>query len=201
MDVCGSDTTADLDVHIATPVKILHTFLLGIVKYLWSALIEHLEVKATQVPDRPTHPLDTGGVALLEMRLVSLHKSGWNVPKINTAYMIQHHWQLVGKHFKTLAQCMPFIIEDIVALQMLEAWVLVGMTGVMLWSYDVVNKVEFELQMMMTMLIHAVARIDPIKMISKMKLHIAMHTMDDFKQLEPVVLYSTEWYKLFNFVF
>ncbi|EJU01977.1 hypothetical protein DACRYDRAFT_26404, partial [Dacryopinax primogenitus] len=97
-----------LDVHIATPVKILHTFLLGIVKYLW---------------DRPTHPLDTGGVALLEMRLASLHESGWNVPKINTTYMIQYCQQLLGKHFKTLAQCMPFIIEDIVTWQMLEAWV------------------------------------------------------------------------------
>ncbi|KZT58018.1 hypothetical protein CALCODRAFT_523786 [Calocera cornea HHB12733] len=120
--------TTDLDVHRSAPVEILHTFLLGIVKYLWTALVNYLEARANRT------------------RLASMNERGLNLPKFNAAYMIQHRKQLIGKHFKTLVQTIPFVVIDLIDDRMLEAWVLAGVAGAMLWTYRIDDRVAYEVR-------------------------------------------------------
>ncbi|KZT50728.1 hypothetical protein CALCODRAFT_535658 [Calocera cornea HHB12733] len=126
-----------LDPHLSTPVEILHTFLLGLVKYLWGATVEYLEAPAKKVPGRPLQPLAARSLALLQTRLASLNEYGWKQPKLQPMYLVQHKKQLIGKHLKQLAQCMPFVIEDLVSEPLLEAWVLVGLATPLLWTTSI----------------------------------------------------------------
>ncbi|KZT55702.1 hypothetical protein CALCODRAFT_436819 [Calocera cornea HHB12733] len=133
-------------VHRSTPVEGLHTFLLGSWKYLWTSTIEHLEAPADAAPGRPMRPQASTPLSLLLIRLASLNETGWNLPKLNPAYMIQHRKQLIGKHFKALAQCLPFVLEDLVSPAILEAWVVVGMAMPLLWKYAISDKRAHEVR-------------------------------------------------------
>jgi hypothetical protein len=69
-------------------VEILHTILLGIVKYLWHNL--HTSWSEAQQN-------------LFVIRLQSSDIDGLTVPPIRASYMMQYRNGLIGKHFKTRA--------------------------------------------------------------------------------------------------
>ncbi|EJT97223.1 hypothetical protein DACRYDRAFT_59430, partial [Dacryopinax primogenitus] len=60
-----------------------------------------------------------------------------NLPKIDAKYIMEHWHALTGKHLKTLAQCMPLVLWDLVEAEMLEVWVTIGLTGALLWQYNI----------------------------------------------------------------
>ncbi|EJU01380.1 hypothetical protein DACRYDRAFT_16097 [Dacryopinax primogenitus] len=105
--------------------------------------------------------------------------------------------------FKTLAQCMPFILWDLVSADVLEAWVVIGLAGALLWQYDIEVKETYldELRLAVTTLVHAMARLNPIKMISKPKMHILLHIVDNVRRFGPAVGFATERYESYNSVF
>ncbi|KZT60627.1 hypothetical protein CALCODRAFT_531479 [Calocera cornea HHB12733] len=135
-----------LCVHRSTPVEALHTFLLGAWKYLWTSTMDHLEAPADAAPGRPMRPQATTPLSLLLIRLASLNETGWNLPKLNPTYIIQHRKQLIGKHFKALSQCLPFVLEDLVSPAILEAWVIAGIAMPLLWKYDILDKKVHEVR-------------------------------------------------------
>jgi hypothetical protein len=117
-------TLAELgfNVHEDTPTEILHMVLLGVVKYFWGQTVFVL-TKA--------HHMQT-----LEARLGSLNISGLNIDSVSR-YICQYPGSLVGKHFKTLAQLMPFACYDLVTLDLLEVWLLLGRLTVLLWFTEI----------------------------------------------------------------
>lgn len=50
-------------------------------------------------------------------------------------------------------------------------------------------------------LLDAWARVDPRRIIVKMKLHVFVHLVDDVQRFGPAILYSTEVFECFNAVF
>ncbi|KAJ7775833.1 hypothetical protein B0H14DRAFT_3508393 [Mycena olivaceomarginata] len=93
LDIAGLDPSQD------TPLELLHTILLGVIKYIW----HHMN----------TEQWSDAGRHLLAIRLQSTDLSGLTVPPIRAAYMIQYKNNLIGKHFKTLMQILLFHIHEI----------------------------------------------------------------------------------------
>ncbi|KAG2122907.1 hypothetical protein DEU56DRAFT_873538 [Suillus clintonianus] len=90
------------DVHQDRPTEILHTVLLGVVKYFWGQSVYLLE-KAKLLD-------------VFQMHLDSIKKDGLNAPCLDTEYICHYKGGLIGKHFKSLAQVMPFLIQDLLPI-------------------------------------------------------------------------------------
>jgi hypothetical protein len=135
MDMDGTDSRLHLiasskeskslgvDIHKDTPTEILHTILLGVVKYYWGQTMWILE-KGKQLE-------------IFQARLNSIVTDGLNVPKLQADYMCQYKGGLIGKHFKTISQVMAFVVYDIVPKEVLEAWLIIGRLTVLLWHTEI----------------------------------------------------------------
>jgi hypothetical protein len=108
-----------VDIHRDTPTEVLHTILLGVVKYFWAQTVWLLEKSKT---------LET-----FQMRLGTIDCEGLNIPPINSEYICRYKGSLIGKHFKSLAQVMPILIFDLVPSTVLEAWTIIGTLVVLVW--------------------------------------------------------------------
>ena len=100
--------TLGVDVHRDTPVEILHTILLGIIKYFWAQTVTRLE--------------KDGKLNELEARLASINESGLAIPSLMPEYFVQYKGALIGKHFKSLVQIMSFVVQGIVNKDVCDAW-------------------------------------------------------------------------------
>lgn len=112
-----------VDIHKDTPTEILHTILLGIVKYFWGQTVFLLE---------KSKKFD-----VFQSRLNSVVQDGLNIPKIPADYMCQYKGGLIGKHFKTISQIMAFTIYDLVPREVLSAWTIIGRLTVLLWHTEI----------------------------------------------------------------
>ncbi|RDB15588.1 hypothetical protein Hypma_004040 [Hypsizygus marmoreus] len=88
-----------IDIHKDMPTEILHTVLLGILKYYWGQTVWLLEKGKN--------------FTLFQTRLNSILEKGLNIPKVQADYMCQYRGGLIGKHFKTLSQIMAFAVYDL----------------------------------------------------------------------------------------
>lgn len=76
-------------------------------------------------------------MAKFEARLAALDADGLNIPKINAEYFCRYKGGLIGKHFKSLAQVMAFLVHDLVPAKVLEAWTVIGRLVVLLWHTEI----------------------------------------------------------------
>lgn len=104
-------------------MEILHTFLLGIVKYYWSETVSKLNQSKSMQNFRE--------------RLASVNESGLNLPKMQADYITRYSGALIGKHFKSLVQIMPFILYALVNEDLVKAWSILGRLGVLIWTIDI----------------------------------------------------------------
>ncbi|KAG2116485.1 uncharacterized protein F5147DRAFT_648975 [Suillus discolor] len=114
-----------LNIHMDTPTEILHTVLLGVVKYFWGQTVFLLE-KAKLL-------------GLFQTCLDSLEQDGLNAPSLNAEYICHYKGGLIGKHFKSLAQVMPFLIYDLVPKSILNGWTTIGELVVLIWHTKINN--------------------------------------------------------------
>jgi len=119
---------SDLDVSQDTSVEILHTVLLGTNKYMWHDF--HSEWTAAQ---RNTFTI----------RLQATNVDGLNIPAIRASYMMQYRNGLIGKHFKTLMQCLPFHIRDICSSSQFRLANAIGRLGAHLWISEIQHLDEY----------------------------------------------------------
>lgn len=118
----GLDPTQD------TPVEILHTILLGVIKYVW-----HMLHTSWSDADRE----------LFAIRLQSTDLNGLNVPALRAAYMLQYRNGLIGKHFKTLMQTMAFHVHDLVTPKQFTLVKAVGALGAVLWVHEIEDMEQY----------------------------------------------------------
>ncbi|KAJ7199798.1 hypothetical protein GGX14DRAFT_372817 [Mycena pura] len=182
LDITGLDPSRD------TPVEILHTILLGIIKYIWA----YLHTKWSDDDRR-----------LVAIRMQSTDLSGLNVPPIRAAYMMQYKNNLIGKHFKTLMQILAFDTHDVCSGAELALIRVAGELGTLLWASEIDNMDEHcaQLSIAAANVMDAFDAVDPLRILVKIKMHLLAHLPDDVRRFGPAVRFSTETEESFNRVF
>ncbi|KAF7334362.1 FAD-binding-3 domain-containing protein [Mycena sanguinolenta] len=183
LDISGLDPSQDM------PVELLHTILLGVIKYIW----HHLNT--AQWSDQDRH--------LLAIRLQSTDLTGLTVPPIRAGYMIQYKNNLIGKHFKTLMQILAFHVHGISMPEQFALIKAAGELGARLWVPEINKMDEYldDLKIAIANLLDAFDQVDPLRILVKIKLHLLAHISDDIRRFGPLLRWATEIYESHNAVF
>lgn len=96
-------TVLDLDPHRDTPVEIPHTWLLGVVKYVWHML-------HTTWSDAQKN--------IFTIQLQDIDINGLSIPPIYAGYMVAYRNNLIRKYFKSIQQTIAFKIYGLVGPKM-----------------------------------------------------------------------------------
>ncbi|KIK24423.1 hypothetical protein PISMIDRAFT_98570, partial [Pisolithus microcarpus 441] len=178
-----------VNIHLDTPTEILHTILLGVVKYFWAQTVFLLE-KAKLL-------------ATFQSRLDSIDRDGLNAPSLNAEYICRYKGGLIGKHFKSLAQVMPFVIHDLVPQRVIDGWTTIGELVVLLWHTGIDDTEEYLARLSRTIedFLNITCICAPSILISKPKFHFLVHLPTYIRRFGPALLFSTERYESFNHVF
>jgi hypothetical protein len=116
-----------LDPHTDTPVEILHTVLLGLVKYFWRDAIS-IRIGQNQLKHE-----------LLETRLSSVDVAGLGISHLNGRTLVQYAGSLVGCDFRAIAQIAPFVLHDLVPKDCYDAWVALSNLMPLVWQPEIDN--------------------------------------------------------------
>ncbi|KAJ7906752.1 hypothetical protein B0H13DRAFT_2233563 [Mycena leptocephala] len=171
----GFDPTKD------TPVEILHTILLGVVKYIWHS--SHTKTYS--------------------QRLQSTSTDGLSIHAIRANYIMQYANSLIDRQFKTIAQTNVFHVHGLVTDAQFATWRAVGELSALLWFTEIRNLKEYcnNVRIAAGNVLDAFAVLDPTKIITKIKLHLLAHLPEDITAFGPLVGVITEIYECFNAVF
>ncbi|KAL9935794.1 hypothetical protein V8E36_005371 [Tilletia maclaganii] len=182
-DLQGFDVTRDL------PCEILHTVLLGTVKYLMRATVTRLTAQ---------HKADLGHW-LEEANMTGIGDS----IRFRGKYALKHAQSLVGKDFKRLTQIMPWALQQITAPEeLIEAWTLQGQLAAAL-HVPVLKRSRLaewitHLRSLMQAFFVSYARIVPAALPRKPKLHLLTHAINDLLRFGPLPTLSAERFESFN---
>ncbi|KAG2006968.1 hypothetical protein CC2G_014704 [Coprinopsis cinerea AmutBmut pab1-1] len=171
-----------------TPVEILHTVLLGAVKYSWHG----------------THTAWTDAQkSLFSTRLQSTAASGLSIPPIRAAYIMQYANSLIGRQFKILVQTNTFHVHDLVSPAQYAFVKAMGDLSALLWYPEIRNPDDYfsDVEVAVANVLDAAAQIDPSKIIAKIKYHLLVHITDDIRRHGPIIGVATESYESFNTIF
>ncbi|KAJ7280990.1 hypothetical protein C8J57DRAFT_1501189 [Mycena rebaudengoi] len=178
----GFDPTKD------TPIEILHTILLGVIKYIW-----HI----THTPWSPEQK------QTYSIRLQSTNTDGLSIHAIRSTYIMQYAGSLIGRQFKTIAQTNVFHVRGLITEHEFMAWKAAGELAALLWFPEIRNLEEYrrDLKVAVANVLDIFATIDPSKIIAKIKYHLLVHTDEDVVQFGPLIGVATEVFESFNGAF
>ncbi|KAI9429035.1 hypothetical protein H4582DRAFT_1793629, partial [Lactarius indigo] len=173
-----------LDPHADTPVEILHTVLLGFVKYLWRDVV-HNQL-GTNVQKKGT----------LRTRLDSLDISGLQLPGAkhlagNT--LVQYAGSLTGRDFRIIAQVAPFVLYDLVPDVCFDAWVSLSNLIPIIWQAEIPNIDEYiaRLEIAIQEFHYRIIRWTP-RWFNKAKYHVILHLPTHVRRFGSAILFATE---------
>ncbi|KAB5589914.1 Glutamate receptor 3,4 [Ceratobasidium theobromae] len=176
----------DFDVHKDTPLEILHTVLLGALKYYWRFTCKLMDKKQTET---------------FKIRFNSLSVSGLEMGTSNVPdYICRYPGSLTGKHFRFVVQLVPFALYDLIPAELFRVWLLLGRMTVLMWHTCIpdLDKYCDELTMVINDFLHAVAVFDPATITVKAKLHILTHAPYYVRRFGPLLGPDSERYESYN---
>ncbi|KAJ7195190.1 hypothetical protein GGX14DRAFT_537297 [Mycena pura] len=171
-----------------TPVELLHTILLGVVKYVW-----HISHKAWPAEKKKTYSI----------RLQATDTAGLSIHAIRANYIMQYAGSLIGRQFKTIIQTAAFDVHDLTTEDQYIAWKASGELSALLWGPEIRDMAQHlrDLRVAAGNVLDIVAKIDPSKMMTKIKYHLLAHVDIDVLRFGPLVGVATEIFECFNAVF
>ncbi|KAJ7111881.1 hypothetical protein C8R44DRAFT_632476 [Mycena epipterygia] len=176
------------DVSKDTPIEILHTILLGIIKYAW-----HSTHTSWNPSKKTTYTL----------RLGATDTAGLSIPPIRASYIMQFANSLIGCQFKQVAQTCIFHMYDLTDGLQFSAWKAMGELLPLLWYPEIDNIDQYlaDVEIAVSNVLDIFAIIDPTKILAKNKLHIMAHTKDDILRHGPLLGAITESFECYNVIF
>ncbi|KAI9068297.1 hypothetical protein FKP32DRAFT_1562016, partial [Trametes sanguinea] len=178
----GLDPTHD------TPVEVLHTVLLGVVKYAWHW------THTSWTPAQKT---------VYAQRLQATSITGLSVHAIRASYIIQYANSLIGRQLKTLAQTTAFHVHDMLPQPRFKLWLAIGEMTSLIRFPEIHDKETYknDLTIAIANVLDLFAEKDPTKIVEKVKLHILSHGIEDVSRFGPLIGMCTEGFKSFNGIF
>ncbi|KAG1784909.1 uncharacterized protein HD556DRAFT_1314704 [Suillus plorans] len=178
-----------IDPHTDTPVEILHTVLLGFVKYLWCDVVSVRIGK------------DKLKRELLETRLSSVDVSGLGLSHLAGHTLVQYAGSLVGRDFRAIAQVAPFVLHDLVPTECYDTWVALSNLIPLIWQPEIENSMEHlcNLTTSINNFLACTARWTP-RWFNKPKFYVLLHVVDHIRRFGPAALFATEAFESFNAV-
>ncbi|KAL1683704.1 hypothetical protein EV122DRAFT_200683 [Schizophyllum commune] len=175
-----------LDPNADTPVEVLHTVLLGFVKYFWRDAISLL---------------DDGKKKRLIARLDSLDVFELGLPPLRGQTLVQYAGSLTGHDFRVIAQVAPAVLFDLVDNNRYEAWLaLCRLTPLAL-------RPELKsLEAYLTRLEHSIddflacTALWSKSWFNKPKFHLLLHLPRHIRRFGPAILFATESFESYNAV-
>ncbi|KAF9044483.1 hypothetical protein BJ165DRAFT_1347605, partial [Panaeolus papilionaceus] len=166
-----------------TPVEILHTILLGVVKYVWRG--SYTTWNATQ------------------KAVYSNHLQATNIMAIRAKYITQYANSLIGQQLKVLTQINTFHVHDLVSEHQFLLTKAVGELSALLWYPEIRDMDQYlaDVATAAENVLDIAALVDPFKIVVKIKYHLLAHLTQDIKQFGPLVGVASEVYKAFNGIF
>ncbi|KAK7471306.1 hypothetical protein VKT23_002715 [Stygiomarasmius scandens] len=171
-----------------TPVENLHTWLLGNKKYVWH---------------KTNQPWTKEQDETLAIRLQSSAFDSLTTPQPRAAYLIKYKNSLIGKHFKILQQLGVFHVYGLCSPDIFALWKASGELGALLWFPEIHDMETYlkDLQVLIDNLLDAWAKVNPRRIITKIKLHALVHLPEDIRRFSPSVIFATEIFECFNAIF
>ncbi|KAH9003025.1 hypothetical protein EDB86DRAFT_3063037 [Lactarius hatsudake] len=177
-----------LDPHADTPVEILHTVLLGFVKYFWRDVVHH------QLGSNPQ------GKEVLKTRLNSLDISGLQLgQQLSGRMLVQYAGSLTGRDFRIIAQVAPYVLYDLVPTACFDAWVSLSNLVPLIWQPSIADIDEYiaRLEDAITEFLFRVICWTPC-WFNKPKFHFILHLPSHIRRFGPAVLFATETFESYN---
>ncbi|KAI0259692.1 hypothetical protein BC834DRAFT_806373, partial [Gloeopeniophorella convolvens] len=179
-----------LDPHADTPVEILHTVLLGFVKYFWRDVVHNR--LGTNVQKKE----------LLKIRLSSLDITGLQLGRRLPGHtLVQYAGSLTGRDFRIIAQVAPYVLYDLVPAPCFDAWVSLSNLVPLVWQPAIANIDEYieRLDSSIHNFIFRTVCWTP-RWFNKPKFHVLLHLPAHIRRFGPAVLFATEAFESFNAV-
>ncbi|KAL9938883.1 hypothetical protein V8E36_002602 [Tilletia maclaganii] len=181
--VTGFDVTRDI------PCEILHTILLGPVKYLARRTLKHMTAEDKTKLAQWLSAASTVGISDGE--------------RLRGSYMIKHIQSLVGKDFRRLAQTMHWALQQVkVDEPVRAAWKALGELAAAMYSpvlyRGTMDEWKLHLRSTLQQFHLECAAVIPDALSNRPKMHLLCHAISDMERFGPLPNVSAERFESFN---
>jgi hypothetical protein len=167
-----------------TPVEILHVFLLGIVKYLFTDFMSGLDEEQKKE---------------LTALWYSFNKESLNIPSISPTSMVQYCSSIIGKDFRIILQAAPFIFFQFMTPSRIKIWSSLCHLGSLIFQTHIDNMAAYiaDLRNLIDIFLNQIIQ-DSGQWVNKPKFHILLHLPDSILRFGPACLFATEKFESYN---